>query len=149
VIDGRLYHFGVVTHDIEDAMRHYTDVLGVGPFWRLDTNYQARFRGWEGTIANHNAFARWGDLLVEIVEPGIGNGPQKEALAARGEGVFHVGYSTPRPEQRPPGVEVCFEAIGSGIVYLDTIATLGYFVELVPEAVADSLIERVRTELGG
>ena len=36
-----------------------------------------------------------------------------------------------------------------GIVYLDTVATLGYFVELVPEAIATSLIERVNAATGG
>jgi methylmalonyl-CoA/ethylmalonyl-CoA epimerase len=152
MIEGHMYHLGVVTRDIDTAMTNYREVLGLGPFWRLDTHYPARFRGHDTTIANHNAFGQWGELLIEIVQPGLGHGPQHEALRDRGEGIFHVGYSTTNPDQRPTGVGACFEVLDTqslptGIVYLDTLATLGYFVELVPEAQANSLMTRVRSEL--
>ena len=77
-IDGRLYHFGVVVRDIDAAMATYRTLLGVPSFRRVDTNYPARHRDWTGTIANRNAFGRWGDLIVELVEPGLGAGPARE-----------------------------------------------------------------------
>jgi hypothetical protein len=143
-----MYHLGVVTSDVDRAMAHYTE-LGVPSFWRLDTNYPARFRGRPTRIANRNAFGQWGDLIIEIVEPGEGDGPQREALRQRGEGVFHVGYSTADLDQRPLNAQACFDVLSdpdasaTGVVYLDTVAALGFFVELVPESMANAIIERV------
>jgi len=149
-IDGRLYHLGVVVRDIDVAMASYRTLLGVPSFHRIDTNYQARHRDWHGTIANRNAFGRWGDLVVELVEPGLGNGPAGEFLAGRGEGIFHVGYATDDPTQRPGGVSACFEVQSSlrpdgtfGIVYLDTVDVLGFFVELVHTPTAQWVIDTV------
>ncbi|CAB4364089.1 MAG: hypothetical protein F2681_08785 [Actinobacteria bacterium] len=149
-IDGQLYHLGVAVRDIDVGMATYRTLLGVPKFHRLDTNYQARHREWEGTIANRNAFGRWGSLVVELVEPGQGQGPAREFLDARGEGVFHVGYATDDPTQRPGGVEACFEVGSSlrpdgtyGIVYLDTLGALGFFLELVHTPMAQHVIALV------
>ncbi len=149
-IEGRLYHVGVVVRDVDLAMARYRALLRVPAFHRLDTNYQARHREWEGTIANRNAFGKWGDLVVELVEPGLGQGPAGEFLATRGEGVFHVGYATDDPTQRPGGIGPCFQVHSSirpdgthGIVYLDTLDTLGFFVELVDRPMADRIVALV------
>ena len=150
IIDGRLYHLGVVVRDVDAAMATYSTLLGVPAFHRVDTNYPARHRDWEGTIANRNAFGRWGNLIVEVVEPGLGDGPAAEFLDVRGEGVFHVGYATDDPTQRPGGLGPCFEVRNTiradgtyGIVYLDTLETLGFFVELVHTPIADGIVELV------
>jgi methylmalonyl-CoA/ethylmalonyl-CoA epimerase len=95
-IDADLFHLGVVVRDIDAAMAAYRTVLGVPSFHRIDTNYPARHRGWRGTIANRNAFGEWGDLIVELVEPGLGNGPAGEFLAARGEGMRDAQMSDTR-----------------------------------------------------
>jgi hypothetical protein len=135
--DGDLYQVGVVVRNIEQGMARYRALLGLGPFWRLDTNYHGRYRNWRGTFANKNAFARWGDLYLEMIEPGLGEGNAKEWLETRGEGIFHVGYATDNLDQRPGGVEVCFESFGAlnadgkaAVIHLDTVDQLGYFVEL-------------------
>ncbi len=149
-MDGRLYHLGIVVRDIDEGMAHYACLLGVPAFHRLDTNYQARHREWEGTIANRNAFGKWGDLIVELVEPGLGHGPAHEYLDTRGPGIFHVGYATDNPAQTPGGIQPCFEVHQTrrpdgtfGIVYLDTLELLGFFVELVETASAQRIIATV------
>lgn len=149
-IDGRLYHLGAVVRDIDEAMATYTRLLGVPAFHRLDTNYHARHRDWEGTIANRNAFGKWGDLVVELVEPGLGEGPADEYLERHGPGLFHVGYATDDPSQTPGGIGPCFEVHSTrrsdgtfGIVYLDTLAVLGFFVELVETPLAERIIASV------
>ena len=143
---GDFYQVGVVVRNIEQGMAHYRDLLGLGPFMRIDTNYQARYRGWTGTIANRNAFTRWGKLYLEMVEPGLGEGNAKEWLNTRGEGIFHLGYATDDLNQRPGGVEVCFETLGaqtadgrSAVIHLDTVDQLGYFVELSDRPLVDKL----------
>ena len=149
-IQGRLYHLGVVVRDIDAAMGTYRSLFGIATFHRIDTNYPARHRDWTGTIANRNAFGRLGALMVELVEPGLGHGPAHEFLATRGEGLFHMGYATEDLGQLPGGVGPCFEVHSSrrpdgtyGIVYLDTLGSLGFFLELVETATADRLMSMV------
>jgi hypothetical protein len=135
--NGTLYQIGVVVRNLEAGMDHYSALLGLGPYTRIDTNYTGRYRDWTGRIANRNAFARWGGLYLEMIEPGIGKSNAREWLEMRGEGIFHLGYSTDDLDQRPGGVEVCFETLDThtadgrcAVIHLDTVRQLGYFVEL-------------------
>lgn len=149
---GDLYQVGVVVRDIDAGMRRYRETLGLGPFWRLDTDYEGRYRGWRGRFANRNAFARWGDLYLEMIEPRVGEGNAKEWLETRGEGIFHLGYAVDDMAQRPGGAECVFENWGArlengdaAVIHLDTVATLGYFVELSDRR----LVERVNAAIDG
>ena len=38
---GDFYQIGVVVRDIDAGMAHYRNLLGLGPFWRLDTDMRA------------------------------------------------------------------------------------------------------------
>lgn len=143
---GDFYQIGVVVRDIEEGMARYGKLLGVGPFWRLDTDYHGRYRDWTGRFANRNAFARWGDLYLEMIEPVLGEGNAKEWLETRGEGIFHLGYAVDDLSWRPQGVECVFESWGAtlpdgepAVIHLDTVAELGYFVELSDRALVERL----------
>ena len=145
-LQGKLYQIGVVVRDLDAGMHHYSTLLGLRPYKRIDTNYLARYRDWTGRIANRNAFARWGDLYLEMIEPGVGEGNAMEWLRTRGEGIFHLGYATDDLEQRPGGAEVCFETLDTrtpdgrvAIVHLDTVEQLGYYVELTHRPLAEQL----------
>jgi methylmalonyl-CoA/ethylmalonyl-CoA epimerase len=136
-LEGSFYQIGVVVRDIEAGMALYRRLLGLGPFWRLDTHYRARYRAWTGTVANRNAFTRWGDVYLEMIEPGLGESNAKEWLATRGEGIFHLGYAVDDMSQRPDGAECVFESFGAcladgsaAVIHLDTVERLGYFLEL-------------------
>lgn len=149
-IIGDLYQVGIVVHDIDEAMTHYSRLLGLGPFWRMDTDYEGRYRSWQGRFANKNAFTRWGDLYLEMVQPIIGEGNAKEWLANRGAGIFHLGYAVDDMGQRPDGVECVFESWGAqlpngdaAVIHLDTVDALGYFVELTPRTIAAGLNARI------
>jgi hypothetical protein len=146
IFEGDFYQIGVVVRDIDAGMAQYRRLLGLGPFWRLDTRYEGRYRDWHGTFANRNAFTRWGDLYLEMVEPGLGQGNAREWLETRGEGIFHLGYATDDLSQRPDGVAVCFESFGArlpsggaAVIHLDTVDRLGYFVELSDRALVRTL----------
>ena len=147
---GDFYQIGVVVRDLERGMEQYRRLLGLGPFMQIRTDYHARYRGWEGRIANRNAFAKWGDVYLELVEPGIGEGNAREWLETRGEGIFHLGYATDDLSQRPGGAPVCFESFGAtlanggpAVIHLDTVAQLGYFVELSDRALVNRLNEAI------
>jgi len=155
---GDFYQIGVVVRNLERGMAHYRALLGLGPFMQIRTNYRGRYREWEGTIANHNAFTKWGPVYLEMVEPGIGNSNAREWLETRGEGIFHLGYATDDLTQRPDGVEVCFESFGAtlpdgraAVIHLDTVERLGYFVELSDRALVNKLngsIDKFLAEAG-
>jgi len=144
--NGRLYQIGVVVRQLEAGMAHYSTLLGLGPFARIDTSYTARYRDWTGHVANRNAFARWGALYLEMIEPGEGLTNAREWLETRGEGIFHLGYATDDLAQRPAGADVCFETLDTlteqgrpAIIHLDTVAQLGHFTELADRALVDRL----------
>ena len=148
--EGDFYQIGVVVRDIDAGMDRYATLLGLGPFWRLDTNYRGRYRDWTGTFANRNAFTKWGDVYLEMIEPGLGEGNAKEWLETRGEGIFHLGYAVDDMTQRPDGVECVFESWGAtlpngdpAVIHLDTVRQLGYFVELSHRPLVDKLNARI------
>ena len=143
---GDFYQIGIVVKDIDQGMAHYRNLLGLGPFWRLDTDYEGRYRDWRGRFANKNAFTKWGDVYLEMIQPVIGEGNAKEWLRTRGEGIFHLGYAVDDLNQRPEGVECVFESwgatVGDGqaaVIHLDTVEQLGYFVELSDRALVNKL----------
>jgi hypothetical protein len=148
--EGDFYQIGVVVRDIDAGMEQYRRLLGLGPFWRLDTDYEGRYRDWRGRFANRNAFTRWGDVYLEMIEPVVGEGNAREWLETRGEGIFHLGYAVDDLGQRPGGVECVFESWGAtmpngdaAVIHLDTVAQLGYFVELSDRALVTKLNARI------
>lgn len=145
------YHLGIVVADLEQAMRRYGEIYGIERWMRLDTDYPARHRGRETQVANYNAFGFSGTMMLELVEPGVGDTPAADFLANRGEGIFHLGYAVDDPGEFPGDTQPCFEVLSLDppIVYLDTIDTLGYYLELVPRPLAERLMDAVRATADG
>ena len=144
-----LHQIGVIVRDLERGMARYRQLLGLGPFMSMKTQYEARFRDWQGTIANRNAFAKWGDLYLEMVEPGTGQGVHRHWLETRGEGIFHLGFVADDISIRPAGVEVAFESLDDQgrprVIMLDTVDELGYYVELAGRELVTTLNEAIDT----
>lgn len=155
-IMGDFYQIGVVVRDIDEGMARYRELLGLGPFWRLDTGYVGRYRDWRGRFANKNAFTRWGDVYLEMIQPVVGEGNAKEWLETRGEGIFHLGYAVDDLSQRPGAAECVFESWGAtlpngdaAVIHLDTVAQLGYFIELSDRALVNRLNATIDAHLLG
>jgi methylmalonyl-CoA/ethylmalonyl-CoA epimerase len=153
---GDFYQIGVVVRNIDEGMERYRRLLGLGPFWRLDTDYEGRYRDWRGRLANKNAFARWGDVYLEMIEPVTGEGNAKEWLETRGEGIFHLGYAVDDLSQRPEGAACVFESWGAtmangdaAVIHLDTVAQLGYYVELSDRTLVTKLNTGIDRYLAG
>ncbi len=151
-VDGKIYQIGVVCPNLEESMEHYSRILGLGDWKRMDTDYIGRYRDWEGRIANRNAFAVWGDIHLEMIEPGVGEGNAMEWLRTRGAGIFHLGISVADVRVRPADLEPVFEVRSQtqpdgspAIVHLDTVPQLGYFLELTYRPLAEMLARRVFT----
>ena len=149
------YQVGVVVADLEAGMGRYSRLLGLSGWKRMDTDYVARYRKWEGRIANRNAFAPWRPIHLEMIEPGVGEGNAREWLQRRGEGIFHIGVAADDIRARPLDTEIVFEVQtqrqpdGSpAIVHLDTVDSLGFFLELAWRPMAERLDAWVRSESG-
>lgn len=152
---GTVYQIGAVTADLDRAMADYSRLLGLSGWKRMDTDYLGRYREWSGRIANRNAFAPWGAIHLELIEPGIGDGNAMEWLRTRGEGIFHLGVAVDDVRQRPADAEVVFEVTSQtqpdgspAIVHLDTVARLGYFTELAWRPMAERLAAWVTDPIG-
>lgn len=147
---GDFYQIGIVVPNIDQGMDDYRKLLGLGPFWRLDTDYEGRYRDWQGRFANKNAFTKWGQVYLEMIEPVVGNGNAKEWLETRGAGIFHLGYAVDDLTQRPLNSPCVFESWGArtangdaAVIHLDTVDKLGYFVELSDRVLAETLNRRI------
>jgi len=86
----------VVVRDLEAAMRHYAERVGIGP-WSVYTYGPQRmprmtFRGEERPYVMKLALAFAGATMYELIESVEGPNIYEEFLAARGEGLHHLGY---------------------------------------------------------
>jgi len=91
---GHLDQLGYVVPDIHAAMRHWTDVLGVGPFFYLpDVAIEGGYEGDSPTTVGMTvAFSYVGDTQIELIQPlGDGDSPYRAfADAHGGDGLHHI-----------------------------------------------------------
>ena len=96
-IFGNVRQNGYVVRDIEAAMRHWVEVIGVGPFFYFD-RMPARgftYRGQPSPVEISIALANSGDLQIELIQQ-HNEAPSMYAdfLRAGKEGLHHVAYWT-------------------------------------------------------
>ena len=96
-------HFGAITQngyvvrDIEAAMRHWIEVLGVGPWFYVERapieNFS--FRGKPSDVHVSIALANSGTLQIELIQQRNGAPSMyQEFLQAGNEGLQHIAYWT-------------------------------------------------------
>lgn len=85
----------IVVGDLEDAVRRFSDRLGIGPWtaYRLAPPrlMDMRYRGEGAEFSLRNAFAWQGETQVELVQPLSGPSIWQDHLDALGEGLHHLG----------------------------------------------------------
>ena len=139
---GAIRQNGYVVRDINAAMTHWIDVMGVGPwfyFERVKIDW-FRHRGRDSKLEVSIALANSGDLQIELIQQ-RNDAPSmyRDFLAAGREGLQHVAYWTNTFEA---DLERCLAAgfvvgqagVAGGangrFVYFDTEAHPGTVVEL-------------------
>ena len=135
---------GYVVPDIQAAIRHWAEVLGVGP-WRLleTTNFDPLlYRGQPTSAQAAIALANSGDLQIELIQPlDAGPSPYNDFLKATdGQGgLQHLSswpeaafYDQALAAFRADGGEVLFEGAAgrTRFVYLDTAQDFGTIFEM-------------------
>jgi hypothetical protein len=96
-IFGAVAQNGYVVRDIDAAMDHWINVIGVGPWYYIDrvkTDY-FRHRGEDSGVEMSIAVANSGDLQIELIQQ-RNDAPSlyREFLDAGREGLQHLAYWT-------------------------------------------------------
>ncbi|OUZ10291.1 glyoxalase [Aeromicrobium sp. PE09-221] len=96
-IFGAVTQNGYVVRDLDSAIKHWVDALGVGPwFYFEDVQVEDfRYRGEPSDARISVALANSGDLQIELIQPS-NDAPSmyRDFLAAGHEGLQHMCYWT-------------------------------------------------------
>ena len=129
-----------VVRDMDAALKYWTEVLKVGPFFLLEhcPLDNQRYRGKPANADVNIALGNSGALQIELIyqnndSPSV----YKEFLDAGREGAHHFGmmptdYAATCAQYKDLGHEAAFECDigGAELVYFDTVDAVGHFVEL-------------------
>ncbi len=141
--DGAIMQLGYVVENLDEALEHWTQAMGVGPFFVmegleiLDTKYRGQATDIDLTIA----LAYSGTMCVELIkqnddEPSV----YTELLERTGCGGFHhwaIGteqFDEEVARYRSRGYDEVFSgkvAVGDQYAYMDTQEDLGGMIELI------------------
>jgi catechol 2,3-dioxygenase-like lactoylglutathione lyase family enzyme len=93
----KVHHICIVVRDIDKAQAFYESV-GVGPWAEYPP--LAEYEDLEvpskpGFLSLKYRICNLPGMQLQLCEPGPGPSPQREHLARKGEGVFHIGFEVP------------------------------------------------------
>lgn len=137
---GPIAQLGFVVRDLDKALQHWVDFLGVGPFFVADEIKPDQFvhRGRSSDATFSAALANSGPTQIELIQP-LGEHPSQwqEFLKAGREGLQHVAYWTEDFDvdfaaAQAKGHRVAHGGLLSGgrFVYFDADIADGYAIEL-------------------
>jgi hypothetical protein len=141
-IFGEIRQNGYIVHDLEPAMRHWAEDLGIGPWYSIGVLAAngLRYRGQLTTARVAIALANSGELQLELIQPLDDEpSPYRDFLAANGEGLQHLStwpsaarYDAAVAAHKAAGGEVLFEgqAGRSRFIYLETGGHDGTVMEM-------------------
>ena len=145
-----------VVPDLHASMSHWTKTAGVGPFFYFDgipfkdANYRGRPDDLRGCTA---AIAQAGELQIELVAQADDRMTIFREVVPMGQTGFHHAalycrdYEKERDALIAAGSPLAFEGdmMGARTSWLDSVATLGFMIELVEaNPVADMVFGRFR-----
>lgn len=130
-----------VVTDMDAALRHWIDVLGVGPFFvgEMELEEGQYHRGQPMPVALQVAFGCSGGLVIELIKP-LRNLPSvfREMLESRGPGYHHVmprlDYDIGFARLSEAGYELAYHGClpsGERMALFDTRNDNGGFIELM------------------
>jgi catechol 2,3-dioxygenase-like lactoylglutathione lyase family enzyme len=89
-----LSQVGVVVRDVDRTATFYHSTFGIGPFGIIpEVKFEgALLRGRPTSTSIKVAFAQSGPIQIELIQPLEGQNIYTEFLAAKGEGLHHLGF---------------------------------------------------------
>jgi catechol 2,3-dioxygenase-like lactoylglutathione lyase family enzyme len=132
-----------VVRDIEAALKHWTTVLGVGPFFYVERARIAdlQYKGQPSAAEVHVALAHSGTLQIELLQP-CNDAPSmwRDFLTAGHEGLQHVAYWMETPAAMDAAL-ARVAALGYTIGQSGSTGENGRFVYLCTEGHAGTVVE--------
>lgn len=113
---GALRQLAFVPRDFDAALRYWTDLVGVGPFFYFEhiPLIDVRYRGHPIELDCSAAISFWGDLEIELLRQHDARPSAfTEWLKARGEGVHHIRLDC---DDLDAARRYCTEDLGGEIV---------------------------------
>jgi len=146
---GSVDQLGYVVEDVEDAMRHWIDVLGVGPFHHFpEAAIQDLYYRGEPTDARIAVgIAYSGDQQIELIQQLNPEAPSayREFLTERGPGLHHLGHFAPDYD----AYVAEFTKAGLAPYHHGTSGPGGRFAYFPTEAHGGTVVEVLETTLHG
>lgn len=117
---GPIFQTAYVVEDIDAALDHWTNRLGVGPFFMFPTPLPFKWMKrdemptTEYNILSHAALSYSGDTMIELIRPGSDPSPYRDFLDAGRSGLHHLGtfatdYDAQMKAAREAGIRVAVE----------------------------------------
>jgi hypothetical protein len=92
---GPAFQLGIVVRDIEAAMQHWLNAMGVGPFIYMEDTGPLRctYRGEPTDVKIHVAFTYSDNMQIELIQQRTdAPSPYRDFLASGREGLQHVAF---------------------------------------------------------
>ncbi|MXP42869.1 VOC family protein [Allopontixanthobacter sediminis] len=132
IIKGEIFQLAYVVEDLEAALDHWINILGVGPFFRFPLPLEFDWLELHGLRTQRHGvlagvgLAQNGPLQIELIQPGPDPSPYRDFLEAGREGLHHLGiyaadYDAQMAAARAAGCSVAME----GELPLSRFAYLG------------------------
>lgn len=138
-----LHQVGIVVRDLENSMRHYDSIFGIGS-WEIlsvdpsivsDMTYHSKPAQYVFRVA----LATVGPIQLELLQPVEGDNIYSDFLEEHGEGLHHLGHvKVDNLDEAVHSLEkegfACLQSgryQGGGYAYVDMVEPLGYIIELV------------------
>ena len=88
-----IFQVGIVVKSIEETVKFYEEVFGIGPFEIREVSYPtATFHGERAGYRGKRAFATLGPITFELIELIDGKTIHEAFLKEKGEGLHHLGF---------------------------------------------------------
>jgi catechol 2,3-dioxygenase-like lactoylglutathione lyase family enzyme len=148
---GRVIQYAYTVPDLAEAIRSYTDVLHIGPWFKRGPFLPpaARYRGQQSRAELSLARAFSGDSMIELIQQ-HNDAPSvyREVIGQRGFGFHHWAIPTRAFDDEThryeaQGFQVAYSDVldtGARVNYVDATAAIGGMVELVE--LSDAQLER-------
>ena len=157
-------HLGVVTRDLDAAVRTWADHYGVGP-WQVfsydETSMAATYCGATGPVPMLAALCSLSDAFrLELIQPLSDDGPYHDSLVAHGDAdhLHHirlgaVDAAAAQAALVGRGNDIVFDAAFAGADatgqrlharYFDTVRELGFLLEVVERPASFEMPEPCR-----
>jgi methylmalonyl-CoA/ethylmalonyl-CoA epimerase len=135
-----LCQVAVVVKNIDETVKFYRDVFGIGPFEILEVNFpNATYHGEKAGYRGKRAFAKLGQVTLELIELIDGKTVHEDFLKEKGEGLQHIGFTVKdlakaEKEAEKLGLKIVQgmkREDGTGFAYLDSDRIGGVMFELI------------------